>query len=92
MAKETEAEAGEKELIGKVTHYFTKIGVAVIDLEAPLAVGNKISIEGATTNFIQTVKSMQIEHKEVKSAKKGDSIGLKVKDRVRNGDNVYKTT
>jgi len=91
MAKETKTEAGEKELIGKITHYFTKIGVAVIDLEAPLAVGDKISVEGATTNFTQTIDSMQIEHKEVKKAKKGDSIGLKVKDRVRSGDNVYKT-
>lgn len=91
MAEETEAKAGEKELIGKITHYFTKIGVAVIDLEAPLAVGDNISVEGATTNFTQTIDSMQIEHKEVKSAKKGDSIGLKMKDRVRSGDNVYKT-
>lgn len=89
MAKE-KAEEGDKQLVGKVTHYFTKIGVAVIDLEAPLTVGDKISIEGATSNFTQTVKSMQIEHKEVESAKKGDSIGMKVKDRVRGGDNVYK--
>ncbi len=88
MAEETEA--GDKQLVGKVTHYFTKIGVAVIDLEAPLSVGDEISIEGATTNLTQTVDSMQIEHKNVQSAKKGDSIGLKVKDRVRAGDNVYK--
>jgi len=87
MAKETE---GDKELIGKIAHYFTKIGVAVIDLDAPLAVGDTISIEGATTNFTQTVDSMQIEHEDVQKAKKGDSVGLKVKDRVRGGDNVYK--
>ena len=87
MAKETE---GDKKLVGKITHYFTKIGVAVIDLEAPLSVGDEISIEGATTNFTQTVDSMQIEHEEVEAAKKGDSVGLKVKDRVRGGDNVYK--
>jgi len=83
-------ESGEKKLVGKIVHYFTNINVAVIDLEAPLAVGDKISIEGATTNFTQPIESMQIEHKEVKSAKKGDSIGLKVIDRVRGGDNVYK--
>ena len=81
---------GDKQLVGKVTHYFTKIGVAVIDLEAPLAVGDTISIEGATSNFQQKVTSMQIEHKEVDGAKKGDSVGMKVKDRVRGGDNVYK--
>lgn len=84
------AEEGDKKLVGKVVHYFAKIGVAVIDLEAPLAVGDKISIEGATTDFKQKVKSMQIEHKEVEKAKKGDSIGMKVKDRARGGDNVYK--
>ena len=87
MAEESE---GDKQLIGKVTHYFTKIGVAVIDLEAPLVVGDTISIEGATTNFTQKIDSIQIEHKNVDKAKKGDSIGLKVKDRVRGGDNVYK--
>jgi putative protease len=81
---------GDKQLVGKITHYFTKIGVAVIDLEAPLKVGDTISIEGATSNFKQKVTSMQVEHKEVESAKKGDSIGMKVKDRVRGGDNVYK--
>ncbi len=52
--------------------------------------GEKILIEGATTNFEQTADSMQIEHKAVKEAKKGDSIGLKVKNRVREGDKVYK--
>jgi len=90
MAEKTEAGEGDKQLIGKVSHYFTKIGVAVIDLEAPLVKGDKISIEGATTNFEQKVDSMQIEHKDVDKAKKGDSVGMKVKDRVRGGDNVYK--
>lgn len=91
MAEEkAKAEEGDKQLVGKISHYFTKIGVAVIDLEAPLAVGDKISIEGATTDFQQKVDSMQVEHKEVQAAKKGDSIGMKVKDRVRGGDNVYK--
>lgn len=90
MAEKEKAGEGDKQLVGKVTHYFTKIGVAVIDLEAPLAVGDTISIEGATSNFQQNVDSMQIEHKNVDSAKKGDSIGMKVKDRVRGGDNVYK--
>lgn len=80
----------EKKLVGKVTHYYTNISVAVVDLDSKLVVGDEISIEGASTNFTQTVKSMQIEHKPVKEAKKGDSIGLKVDDRVREGDLVYK--
>jgi len=80
----------EKKPIGKVSHYYTEIGVAVIDLNDSLAVGDKISIEGASTKFTQTVDSMQIEHKDVKQATSGDSIGLKVVERVREGDKVYK--
>ena len=82
--------AEEKKLIGKVIHYFTNIGVAVIELENTLKVGDEISVEGATTNFTQKIESMQIEHKDVDEAKKGDSIGLKVVDRVREGDQVFK--
>ncbi|NIO23311.1 MAG: translation elongation factor-like protein [Candidatus Aenigmarchaeota archaeon] len=82
--------AEEKKLIGKITHYFTNIGVAVIELEDTLKVGDEISIEGATTNFTQKIESMQIEHENVKEAKKGDSVGLKVSDRVREGDQVFK--
>ncbi len=80
----------EKELVGTVEHYYTKIGVAVINLEGSLSVGDKISIEGATTNIQQTVDSMQVEHETVENAKAGDSVGMKVVDRVRPGDQVYK--
>jgi len=80
----------EKKLIGKVAHYYSKIGVAVVDLEDMLNQGDRISIEGATTNIQQSVDSMQVEHKELATAKKGDSVGLKVSDRVRPGDLVYK--
>ncbi len=83
-------EEGDKQLVGVISHYFSNIGVAVIELKAPIAVGDKISVEGATTNFTQNVDSMQVEHKEVQKAGKGDSIGMKVKDKVRSGDNVYK--
>ena len=80
----------EKKLIGKIAHYYSKIGVAVIDLEDELSVGDEISIEGATTNVRQKVESMQVEHKNIETAKSGDSIGLKVIDRVREQDAVYK--
>lgn len=80
----------EKKLIGKVAHYFTKIGVGVIELSDELEVGDRISIEGMTTNLQQTVDSMQIEHENVKSAGSGQSIGMKVEQRVREGDLVYK--
>jgi putative protease len=76
--------------VGKVTHYFTRIGVAVVELKAPLAVGDRILIKGATTNLEQVVESMQIEHKDVQCAEAGQSIGLKVRDRVREKDVVYR--
>jgi putative protease len=80
----------EKKLVGKISHYFTKIGVGVIELSDELKVGDRISIEGATTNLQQTVNSMEIEHESVQSASAGQSIGLKVEQRVREGDLVYK--
>ena len=84
-----EAPVGKK-LVGKISHYFSKIGVGVIELSDELKVGDRISIEGATTNVQQSVRSMQIEHAEVQSAGLGDAIGMKVDQRVREGDLVYK--
>jgi len=81
--------AGEKKLIGKVTHFFSKISVAGIQLSETLKVGDKISIEGATTNFEENIESMQIDNKVVPEAKAGDLIGIKVKDKTRVGDDVY---
>ncbi|MBA7502048.1 hypothetical protein ES706_00624 [subsurface metagenome] len=80
----------EKKLVGKMSHYFTKIGVGVVELSDELKVGDRISIEGATTNIQQTVDSMQIEHQNVQSAGSGQSIGLKIVERTREGDLVYK--
>jgi putative protease len=76
--------------VGDVIHYYTNIGVAVVDLSNTLKVGDNIVVKGATTEFTQLVKSMQIEHDQVNEAGNGDSIGLKVKDKVRKGDSVYK--
>ena len=81
---------GEKQEVGKVTHYFSKISVAVIALSAPLSVGDVIYIKGVTTDCQQTVESMQIEHKDVQRAEAGQDIGIKVTDKVREGDIVYK--
>ncbi len=82
----------ERELkkVGSVTHYFTKIDVAVVELSDTLSVGDKILLQGSTTDFEQTVASMQIEHENITTAKGGQSIGLKVEKRVREGDTVYK--
>ncbi len=81
----------EKEKVGKVFTYFSKVGVAGIEItEGSLSVGDKISIEGATTNFEQDLDSIQIDRADVEKAKKGQQVGLKVKDRVRPNDVVYK--
>ncbi len=80
----------ERKEIGKVTHFFGKISVAAVELTDTLKVGDTIVIEGATTQLEQTVDSMQIENQSVSEAKAGDAVGIKVKDRVRVGDRVYK--
>jgi translation elongation factor EF-1alpha len=78
-------------LIGKISHYFSNIEVAVINLTAPLKIGDTIRvIGGQETDFEQEVASMQIEHEEVKSGKKGDSVGMKIKEKVHEGYKVYK--
>ncbi|MCX7994171.1 MAG: translation elongation factor-like protein [candidate division WOR-3 bacterium] len=80
-----------EKLIGKVTHYFNKIGVAVIEItDDELNVGDTIHIKGRTTDFQQVVHSMQIEHKPIEKAKKGESIGMKVDSVVHEKDLVYK--
>ncbi len=80
-----------EKLIGKITHYFNKIGVAVIEItDDELNIGETIHIKGHTTDFKQTVSSMQIEHKPVEKAKKGESIGMKVDAVVHEHDQVYK--
>lgn len=91
MPKEEKALPAGRQAIGKITHYFSNISVAVIDLVSVLKEGDNIRITGGEdTDFEQTVDSMQVEHKEVKTAKKGDSVGLKVKEKVREGYNVFK--
>ena len=75
--------------IGKVTRYFGKIGVGVIELSAEVKVGDRIHIKGATTDFEQSVESMQIDQKPVEVASSG-LIAIKTADVVRDGDAVYK--
>jgi len=84
-------EKKEGKLVGKIAHYFSNIGVAVVDLLAPLSQGDEIRIVGGqTTDFNEKIESMQVDHKAVKKADKGDSVGLKVSEKVREGYSVYK--
>jgi putative protease len=82
-----------EEEIGRVSGYFGKIGVAAIEItQGTLSVGDTIRIKGHTTDLTQVVESMQIEHLNVPTVKAGDSIGIRVKDHVREHDKVYKVT
>lgn len=76
-------------VIGQVSDFFAKPVVAGIELSSPLKVGDKIHIKGHTTDVELTVDSMQINNVNVTQAKAGDSVGIKVGDRVRKGDTVY---
>jgi len=78
----------EKE-IGNVSSYFGHVSVAAIKLTGGLKVGDKIHIKGHTTDFEEKVDAMQIERKDVKKAKSGDHIGIKVSDKVRPNDKVF---
>lgn len=76
--------------IGVVSNFFAKPVVAGIELSAPLKVGDRIHIKGHTTDLELVVESMQIQNVNVQEAKAGDAVGIKVPDRVRKGDRVYK--
>jgi len=77
--------------VGKISDYFSRIGVAAIEVTAEgLKVGDTLHFMGHTTDFIQKIDSMQIEHKDVEKAEVGDSVGIKVINRVRIHDRVYK--
>ncbi len=76
--------------IGQVTHYFKRIGVAVLELSGGLKVGDVVHILGHSTDFTQPVESMEIEHQKVQSVGPGADVALKVIERVRKGDAVYK--
>ena len=89
--QDTQAPPDEKSLIGKVVHYFSKIEVAVIGLSASLSAGDSIRIVGGEdTDFTQEVGSMEVDHQKIEKAKKGDEVGLKVDQKVREGYKVYK--
>jgi hypothetical protein len=76
--------------IGHIIHFFPRINVAVLELTLPLAVGDRILVKGPSTDFEQTVDSMQIDHKAIQRAEGGQSIGLKVMQSIKEKDVVYK--
>ena len=76
--------------IGKITHYYDKIGVGIIKLKAGIKIGEVLRFKHKEDEFIQAVTSLQYSHKPVRSATKGKSVGVEVKQKVREGDLVYK--
>ena len=76
--------------VGTVTHYYGKIGVAILQLEAPLAVGDTLKFQGHGADFEQSVASLQVDHAEVPKAAKGSQVGLKVDQPVKEGTEVFK--
>jgi putative protease len=81
--------AGKADKVGTVTHYYTKIGVAIVKFDKPVKVGDKIKFEGGKTKFDQVISEMQLEHKAINEVSKGQEVGLKVDQRVREGDGVF---
>lgn len=75
--------------IGEVTHYFGGINVAIVKFKKTVDVGETVKFKGANTDFEQKIESMQFDHKDIKSAKKNQEVGIKVTDKVREGDMVY---
>lgn len=88
--KKSKPKKPKEKLIGKIAHYYDKIKVAAITLKDTLSQGDTIRIEGGGKSFTQEIDSMQIEHEQVQKAKKGEDVGFKVKQKVREGYRVFK--
>ncbi len=79
----------EQKPIGEITHYYDKIGVAIVKFTKAVKVGGTLNFKGVHTDFAQEIESMQYDHKDIKSVKKGQEVGIKVDQKVREGDKVY---
>ena len=81
--------AEEAKQIGEITHYFSHLGVGIFKFNRAVKVGEKIHIKGATSDCIQAISSMQYDHKDIGVTKKGQEVGIKIDEKVREGDKVY---
>jgi translation elongation factor EF-1alpha len=78
------------EPIGKITHYFPQIGVAAATLSGALKVGDRVRVKGHTTDFTETIDSLEIEHQKVEQAGPGDDVAFKVSEKARPGDQLLR--
>jgi putative protease len=81
--------ADNADKVGVITHFYSKLGVGIVKLDKELKKGNNISIKGHKTDFKQTVEEMQFDHKDIESGKKGQEVGVKLNEKVREGDEVF---
>lgn len=79
----------EQKPIGVVTHYYGHLGVAIVKFNREVKPGESVHFKGASTDFNQTINSMQYDHKDIDKAKKGQEVGIKVDGKVREGDEAY---
>lgn len=79
----------EEKPIGEVTHYYGNLGVAIIKFTKAVKTGESVHLKGTTTDFTQKIDSMQFDHKDIGEAEKGQEVGIKVDDKVREGDQVF---
>ncbi|OGH47934.1 MAG: hypothetical protein A3A51_00340 [Candidatus Levybacteria bacterium RIFCSPLOWO2_01_FULL_39_10] len=82
---------GEPKKLGVITHYYDKLGVGIVKLEQDLKVGDKLKFQGNKTDFEQIVEQMQFDHKDIEEATKGQEVGIKLDEKVRDGDEVFLT-
>lgn len=90
IVKKAVKKAKEEKPIGVVTHFYTNIKVAVIKFKTSFSAGGEVHFKGATTDFKQKLASIQYDHEQVKVAKKGQGVGVKIAKRVREGDLIFK--
>lgn len=88
-AKKSAPKKKEAKPIGTVTHFYGNLEVAIVKFNKVVPVGTRVRFKGATTDFEETIQSMQYDHKPVDAAKKGQEVGIKVGDKVRDGDEVF---
>lgn len=88
MAKTVTTKSRAAKIIGTVTHYYDKLGVGIVKLKSSLKVGDTVKFSGHKTNVEQMVNEMQLMHKDVTAGKKGQEVGIKLSERVRDGDKV----
>ena len=79
----------EEKEIGEVTHYYSHLGVAIVKFNQKVKVGEAVHFKGATTDFVLTIGSIQFDHKDIDEAKKGQEVGIKVSEKVRQGDKAF---